>query len=235
MTTISWFSAGVSSAVATKLAINRIDRVIYTHINDQHPDTLRFVKDCEIWFKKEIEIIQSPYQDVEAACLSARYINGVAGAACSRLLKRQVRIEWERRHNEPLRYAWGMDYAEKHRCIRLEKTMPMQEHFFPLAEQKISKKQAHEILAASGIKRPKMYDLGYNNNNCLGCVKGGMGYWNKIRVDFPNVFEARSKMERKIGATCLNGIYLDELDPNKGRQSKPIIADCGMFCESMRI
>ena len=57
--TVSWFSAGVSSAVATKLEIDRIDRIIYTHIDDQHPDTMRFVKDCEQWFGKEVEILQS--------------------------------------------------------------------------------------------------------------------------------------------------------------------------------
>ena len=34
--------------------------------------------------------------------------------------------------------------------------------------------------------------MGYNNNNCIGCIKGGMGYWNKIRVDFPEVFEKRN-------------------------------------------
>ncbi len=37
-----------------------------------------------------------------------------------------------------------------------------------------------------------MYDLGYPNNNCIGCVKGGMGYWNKIRKDFPEVFQKRA-------------------------------------------
>jgi hypothetical protein len=41
VSTVSWFSAGVSSAVATKLEIESIDRIIYTHIHDQHPDTLR--------------------------------------------------------------------------------------------------------------------------------------------------------------------------------------------------
>lgn len=57
MTTISWFSAGVSSAVATKWAIDQIDRIIYTHIEDQHPDTLRFVSDCQKWFGKKIEVL----------------------------------------------------------------------------------------------------------------------------------------------------------------------------------
>jgi hypothetical protein len=49
MLTVAWFSAGVSSAVATKLAIDQIDRVIYMHIDDQEEDTLRFVADCGIF------------------------------------------------------------------------------------------------------------------------------------------------------------------------------------------
>jgi hypothetical protein len=80
-----------------------------------------------------------------------------------------------------------------------------------------------------------MYDLGYYNNNCVGCVKGGMAYWNHIRRHFPAVFAARAKMERDIGGTCLNGIYLDELDAERGRDQPPICEDCGIFCELMRI
>ena len=80
-----------------------------------------------------------------------------------------------------------------------------------------------------------MYDLGYPNNNCVGCVKGGQGYWNKIRVDFPEVFAARAAMEREIGATCINGTYLDELDPNAGRNKKIILDDCGILCEAMQL
>jgi len=38
-TTISCFSAGVSSAVATKLALPYLDDIIYIHIEDQHPDS----------------------------------------------------------------------------------------------------------------------------------------------------------------------------------------------------
>lgn len=75
-----------------------------------------------------------------------------------------------------------------------------------------------------------MYDMGYNNNNCIGCVKGGMGYWNKIRKDFPEVFAARAKLERDIGHSCINGVFLDELDPNRGRMSKEIMQDCGIMC-----
>ena len=239
MITVSWFSAGVSSAVATKLAINQIDRIIYTHIADQHPDTIRFVKDCEAWFGKPVEIMQSPYKNVATACKSQTggWLNTAGGAACTQFLKQRVRIAWE--YEQPyelkLRYIWGMDAAEQHRAERIREKYQEQEHIFPLIDHKVSKEHAHEILAASGIRRPAMYDLGYHNNNWIGCLRGGMGYWNKIRVDFPEVFAARSKLEREVGHTCLKGVYLDELDPNSGRLDPPIAGDCGILCEIMAL
>ena len=232
--TVAWFSAGVSSAVATRLAIDEIDEVFYIHIDDQHPDTLRFVRECEAWFGKPITILQSPYKCVAHAVYAggSRYINGPRGANCTRWLKKRVRKEWECDKNEMrLRYVWGMDAGEAHRADRIRDTMIEFDHAFPLIERGIGKAEAHEILRASGIKRPAMYELGYHNNNCIGCIKGGMGYWNKIRVDFPDVFAARAKLEREVGASCINGVFLDELDPERGRHDGPIVDDCGIMCE----
>jgi hypothetical protein len=95
MVTVSWFSAGVSSAMATKLYIDHIDHIVYQHIDDQHIDTVRFVRNCEAWFGKPIEIIQSPLKSVENACRFRGYVNGVRGASCSRMLKRDLRKQWE--------------------------------------------------------------------------------------------------------------------------------------------
>lgn len=134
-----------------------------------------------------------------------------------------------------LTYIWGFDAHEQDRCLRLNETMPEQKHIFPLLEKQISKDEAHRILSASGIKRPAMYEMGYHNNNCIGCVKGGMGYWNKIRVDFPDVFQRRAETERLIGGTCIKGIYLDELPPNAGRKQDFIFDDCGVLCEVLAI
>jgi hypothetical protein len=227
---VSWFSAGVSSAVATKIA--NPDKIIYIHIDDQHEDTLRFVKDCERWFGKEVEILQSPYRTVEAACLSSGgrgYINGPSGAACTSRLKKRVRKEWELDNPGVHTYVWGFDSNEKDRADRITKAMPRYLHEFPIIDR--TKKEVHGILERAGIRRPAFYDLGYPNNNCVGCVKGGMGYWNHIRRDFPGVFESRSILERKVQARILKECYLDELDPERGRHDEPIVPDCGMFCE----
>ena len=104
-------------------------------------------------------------------------------------------------------------------------------HRFPLIEREMTKEAAHGLADKLGLKRPVMYDLGYQNNNCIGCVKGGKGYWNKIRKDFPDVFTRRQAMERMIGHSCINGTFLDELDPNEGRFEDDIPQECGIYCE----
>jgi len=238
MLTVSYFSAGVSSAVATKLAIDQIDRIMYTHIEDHHPDTMRFVQDCREWFGREIEIWQSKYRDVETVTRHNSYIRSPrSGAVCTKHLKRAVRKQFEKENAGNMRIVWGFDCDEQDRADRVVESMPDHEHLFPLIERGLTKEAAHQILNASGIKRPAMYDLGYPNNNCIGCYKGGMGYWNHIRVDFPEVFNLRAKTERDIGFPILGNRYgwLDELDPERGRFEPPIVEDCGIMCELMAI
>jgi hypothetical protein len=222
--------------VATKLLIEQVDKVLYQHIDDQDEDTLRFVRDCEAWFGKPVEILQSPYKSVENACRGVAYVNGPQGAACTRILKRRVRKEWEAEHRFfcTFRYVWGMDCSKRElaRADRLRELMREDDHVFPLAERGLTKAAAHGILREAGIARPRMYDEGYPNNNCRGCVKGGKGYWNKVRVDTPAIFRQRARMERAIGGTCINGVYLDELDPEAGRDCAPVLPECGAMCEA---
>lgn len=229
---VSWFSAGVSSFIATYLEKDTVDKIIYIHIDDQHPDTMRFVKDCEKALGKEIEILQSPYKSVSNVIMQFQTVNTIYGARCTDVLKKRVRKEWEYRHkDEDLTYIWGYDVGERNRAERLLESMPQFEHRFPLIEKQLTKEDCHGILRELGIKRPAMYELGYRNNNCIGCVKGGMGYWNKIRKDFPEVFAERARQEREVGCSCINGVFLDELDPDRGRLEDEIMDECSIICQ----
>jgi hypothetical protein len=125
-----------------------------------------------------------------------------------------------------------MDSNETKRAERLREDMREDEHAFPLIERGLTKQDAHGMLSEAGIARPRMYDMGYPNNNCRGCVKGARGYWNKVRRDMPDVFRHRAEMERSIGGTCINGVYLDELDPDEGRDCQIILPECGAMCEA---
>lgn len=227
---VCWLSAGVSSFIAGYLAKN-VNKYIYIDIENQHEDSMRFIKDCEKVLGKEIEILRSPYRNVQNVILSQRYVNGPGGAKCTQILKRRVRKEWEYQYRDyDITYVWGFDVNEKKRADRLLESMSEFRHEFPLIDKGFTKCNSHALLERLGIKRPKMYDLGYSNNNCVGCVKGGMGYWNKIRKDFPEVFERMAKIEREIGHSCIKGTFLDQLDPNRGRANE-VIPDCGIACQ----
>ena len=224
---VGWFSCGCSSLVACKLA--NPDKCIYIHVADQHPDTLRFLDDAR-GLLGDIEVLQSDaYSSVDDVIVKTRYINGVGGAPCTLHLKKRVRQEWEQRNWARHTYVWGFDLDERNRAERIIETMPEFDHEFPLIEANLTKADCHALCAQWGIKRPAMYDLGYPNNNCIGCVKGGMGYWNKIRQDFPDVFELRAKREREIGHSCIKGTFLDELDESAGRE-KIVVPSCSLDC-----
>lgn len=232
---VGWFSAGVSSFIACYLSKD-IDRIIYIDIANQHPDSMRFVHDCETLLGREIEILRSTkYASVDDVIERKRYINGPAGAPCTMELKKRVRQEWVRTIDEPLTYVWGYDREEKKRAERLDASNVEAVNEFPLIERGLSKADCHAICADIGLKRPKMYDLGYPNNNCIGCVKGGMGYWNKIRKDFPEVFARRAAQERAIGHSCINGVFLDELDPNRGCMDLEIMPACLFTCGGVEV
>jgi len=228
---VLWFSAGCSSFVAGMLA--KPDLAIYIHIDDQHADTMRFVEDCAKLLPCKMEIMQSPYRNVEDVYRSLGRFNP-RWSVCTDILKRRVRKEWECDNQGRHTYVWGFDSAEKHRADSLCEHMQEFDHEFPLIDAMMDKQDVHGFCAKMGIKRPAMYDMGYNNNNCVGCIKGGMGYWNKIRVDFPEVFAARAKLERELGHSMLKECFLDELEPDRGRMDSEIMEECGIMCQLAR-
>jgi hypothetical protein len=233
---VCWFSCGVSSFVSCYLAKD-IDKIIYTHIKDQHPDSLRFLNDCEKFLGREIEIIKSDrfdgVDDVIEKTKAIAFPRQVS--PCTKYLKMQVRKDWEKANPDHHTYIWGYDVNERNRAGMITKTLSDHDHEFNLVENGLTKQECHGIANKIGLKRPVMYDMGYPNNNCIGCVKGGMGYWNKIRVDFPEVFERRANQEREVGASCINGVYLDELEPDRGRNNIGIFEDCTIACQLLTI
>ena len=230
MQRVAWFSAGVSSFVAAY--VSKPDRIVYINVANQHPDTLRFLADAQKLLNRPIEIIGDiEYsQSVDEVIKRRRYINGPAGASCTLNLKKRVRQEWERKNaGDGLTYIWGFDASESHRATRTKAASEFGVEF-PLIERHLNKEDCHAIAKELGLKRPAMYDMGYANNNCIGCVKGGKAYWNKIRKDFPDVFAQRAQEEREVGHSCINGVFLDELDPNAGRMSEEVMPICSFDC-----
>lgn len=175
---ISWFSCGVTSAVACKIALSLYEDVqlYYIETGSGHPDNIRFLSDCERWYGQPIHTIRSDKYTCVADVLRKGFINGAHGATCTLELKKKVRYKLEKELQHWDGQVWGFDYDPKeiNRAIRLKQQYPDTKPLFPLIEKQITKPDAMGILWKAGIKQPAMYKMGYNNNNRIGCVKGGM-------------------------------------------------------------
>ena len=234
---ISWWSAGITSAVATKLAIEEFGskvKPIYFAIDSAHKDNERFKKECEEWYGQEIEVYRSDkYKDQFDVIDKLSYFNGPSGARCTLELKKKVRYKIEKELDYEGQ-VFGFEYskAEINRALRFKEQYPTAKPLFPLIEKGMTKSECYHFLKEeANIKAPVMYDLGYKNNNCIGCVKGGAGYWNKIRKDFPDTFNRMAALEKEKGHSCMRDDFLADLDPNKGYGQKIIMPDCGNFCD----
>ena len=236
MTRIAWFSAGATSAIACKLALREVAdvRIIYIEISSAHEDNDRFIRECEDWYGQSIERVRNPkYADQFDVIAKRRFINGPGGALCTFELKKSVRhvIEAEAKWDAQV---FGMEYSprEINRAIRFREQYPDAKAVFPLIDAKLTKRDCLGMLAAAGIEIPVMYKLGFNNNNCIGCVKGGQYYWNLVRKHFPDTFERMASAERLLGRSCIRDVPLDTLKPDAGRPSELLEAtECGVFCQ----
>lgn len=204
---------------------------------NEHHDNMRFLRDVEKWIGQEILFAKNPEYpscDIVDVFNKRKYISGVAGAPCTKFLKKEARYYFERK-NKIDWHVLGFTSDEKNRSDRFMKFE--RENLIPiLIDYNITKGNCFDILLDAGIKLPEIYNLGFPNANCIGCVKSqSPTYWNLVRDKFPEVFKQRAEQSRLIGAKLvkLKGkrIFLDELkSTDKGGKIKSW--ECGIFCDT---
>lgn len=238
---VCWFSCGAASAVATKLAIEENKRgenlplvVARCRIDEEHEDNDRFSAACENWFGVPIvELKSEKYgSSIYGVFQKRKYIVGVAGAPCTHHLKKEIRQKFQQQGD---RHVFGYTVEEQGRADRFIDANNDVDLWSVLIDSNLTHADCLAIVARAGIKLPAMYLMGYKNNNCIGCVKGGAGYWNKIRVDFPSKFKQMATLEREMNVSVLrvggSRVFLDELNPCAGRYEAEPEVQCGIFCE----
>tara|TARA_Y100001963_G_scaffold142818_1_gene212892 strand:- start:394 stop:1137 length:744 start_codon:yes stop_codon:yes gene_type:complete len=233
---VVWFSCGAASAVAGKLAVKKYKNceIVYCDTGGEHESNKKFLKDCEKWIGKNITILKNEkYEDHFDVFLKTRYLNGIKGARCTTELKKNLRIKYQKPNDI---HIFGYTLEEKNRAEKFENNNPELFVDWILIENGVSKENCLGVLWQSGIKLPKMYKLGYNHNNCIGCCKGGMGYWNKIRKDFSEYFDKMANIEREIGHSLFRDkktnkrIWLDELPEDAGNFKTEPVINCDLSC-----
>jgi hypothetical protein len=248
---ICWWSGGITSAVACKLALEMfgIDncRIVMIDTGNEDTDTYRFLVDCEKWYNKRIEIITAikpetishgldvtfvdlgwEYTSIQDVWTRYKTLNAATGAICSTDLKRRVREKWQStvKYDHQV-FGFEFDKREFNRAMSLSKNHPKARGIYPLIMMGYDKEQCIQMVHDAGIEIPQMYKLGFKNNNCFqtGCVQGGMGYWQKIQREFPDKFNAMAEMEHRL--TAMKGQPVTMLKDQR-KDTKLLVQETGV-------
>ena len=238
-----WFSCGAASAMAAKLTLDRYGathdvRIVNNPVDDEDEDNQRFAADVSDWLGVPIEQATNPKFPTNS-CVDVwereRFMSGPHGAPCTRLLKKEARYLWEAA-NRPDWHVLGFSLEEKARHDRF--VLTERPNVLPvLIEAGMTKDGCGAYITRAGLTLPRVYEEGFPNANCPGCVKATSAtYWNFIRQVRPEVFQQRAEQSRRLGARLVRHggkrMFLDELPPDaKGRPIKTMRIECGLFCE----
>lgn len=237
--TVVWFSCGAASAVTGKIASAEFPNVhlAYCQTNAEHPDNERFLNDCERWIGLPVERLQSKkYRDTWHVWEKNRYLAGIKGAPCTRELKVEPRLAWQRPDDLHL-FGYTRDSEDMERAERLRESYPEMEMRFPLIEKYITKANTLALIDGAGIKLPPMYALGFQNNNCIPCPKAtSPAYYALIRQHFPAEFNRMAALSRKLGVRLcrIKGkrSFIDEI-PDDQPTIDPIQPACDLLCQAV--
>jgi hypothetical protein len=205
----------------------------YCDPGSEHQDNKRFLADCERWFGKPVTVLKSEkYADTWSVWEGERFIASRHGAPCTGFLKREPGFAFERPTDI---LVMGYTSEERDRAASLRKQNFERTILTPLIEASLTKADCLAMVERAGIELPAMYKLGFQNNNCIGCPKGGRGYWNMIRKHFPDKFDRMAKLQRKLDVSFWqepdgSGLYLDQLDPSRGVQHDEPNIECSIMC-----
>lgn len=231
-----WFSCGAASAVAAKLAVDvhgkDVELLYCNTLKNEHGDNMRFLRDVEQWLGVSVKIISSEkYETCEEVWEDRQYMSGPAGAPCTVELKKVPRFAYQWAEDV---HIFGLTADEGRRIDRFSHDNHDLFLEWNLRDAGITKADCYEIVKEAGIVLPEMYRLGYENNNCIGCVKAtSPHYWNRVRKTHPATFAKRAEQSRRIGCRLVRykgeRIFLDELPP-EAAEVVPEDLSCGPQC-----
>lgn len=133
-----------------------------------------------------------------------RFLGNSRVGLCSQTLKREPADRWMIETCDPASTVayLGIDWTEDHRYKHTAAVRAKEgwRYEAPLCEAPWTMKgDLYQELRARGIRRPRLYGLGMEHNNCGGgCVKGGQGHWANVLRQLPAVYAWWEAKEQAI-------------------------------------
>lgn len=193
----SWFAA---KRIAETKGTGRL-KLLFCDTKMEDSDLYRFLHEAAENVGGELVIItegRTPWQ----VFFDERYLGNSRVDPCSRILKREISQAWMTANYAPghaIKHV-GIDWTEEHRVLRMRERGGEWYVSAPLCEPPyVTKEFIKDRARKEGLRVPRLYDLGFDHNNCGGfCVKAGQAHFAHLLQVLPCVYAEHEQKEQEF-------------------------------------
>ena len=209
------FSGGIASWAAARRLRERLGAgapltLLFNDTLMEDPDLYRFLGEAAADVEGDL-VRTADGRDPWQVFHDERFLGNTRVDPCSKILKRQLTRSWLLERYDPATtdVSVGFTWDEQHRFDRAKVHWREKSGFelcAPLCEPPyLTRRQMESHLAARGIARPALYDLGFPHNNCGGfCIKAGQAHFELLLRKLPERYARHEAEEQRLRE------YLDE-------------------------
>lgn len=199
------FSGGVGSFAAAYICVEKygLENVglLFCDTKTEDEDLYRFVNDCLDYFNGIDFVSIEDGRNVWQVFSDVRFIGNSRRDPCSKLLKRDLARKYIESNCQGQTLVFGIDWMESHRVSSIQNNWYPFRCLFPLCEDKNYDKNKFMTFMESelGIKRPRLYSMGFSHNNCGGfCVKAGKASFLNLLDKMPDRYMYHENKEIEV-------------------------------------
>ena len=200
------FSGGICSWAAAKRVAERHGTanmvLLFADTRMEDEDLYRFIGQAAEEIGVPLTVIadgRTPWQIFR----DEKFLGNSRIDPCSKILKRQLLDRWAKKNCGPDdEHYIGLDWTELHRLEPFLKAVAPTKFSAPMCDKPyVDKDQMLAALKATGIKVPRLYEMGFPHNNCGGfCVKAGQAHFKLLLERMPDRYAFHEAQEEALRA-----------------------------------
>jgi 3'-phosphoadenosine 5'-phosphosulfate sulfotransferase (PAPS reductase)/FAD synthetase len=204
-THIVLFSGGIASWAAAKRVVAlhgaQNTKLLFTDTKTEDEDLYRFLVDASKNVGAELVTIADG-RDVWQVFKDVGYMGNSRKDPCSKILKRLLADKWIKDRYKPDECIVhiGITWDEIHRFDRLKERKKPYQYLAPMCDAPyLTKEQIFQWAEQEGLKRPRLYDSGFQHNNCGGfCIRAGQAHYYLLHKAHPELYAEYERKEQEV-------------------------------------
>ena len=198
------YSGGLGSFASAHLTVNKYGKenveLIFTDTKTEDEDLYRFINETVKALACKYTVL-SDGRNIWQVFTDVRFHGNSRIDPCSKILKRELFRKYIDKNYNPkdTTIVFGIDHREAHRMEAIERNYSPWATQAPLCETKLSREDILNILDDYKIDPPRLYEMGFQHNNCGGfCVKTGQKQMKLLLEKMPERYAWHEQEQEKL-------------------------------------